>query len=316
MDFAHKLDDGNVLMKMAMAMLILVCVVAMFVSPTMTEYAPTGVMLVTSSSTFALLLIIGFAVGCLGTVVGIGGGPIIIPVLFFFYGWDAQFLVATSLMIVFLNALSGSIGYARQKRIDYTGGIRFAAAALPGAVLSAYVHHLFNIRTFDHIFGIFLLLLAVYCFLKARHRNWDEPLRRRVSASYRRIAFVDQFAVKYDFRVSDQLGVFMNLLLGFFVGFLGVGGGVFQVPILMFLLNYPPHIATATSHFITMLTCLLAVIPHLFFGTVHFGEVMWMGAGVLIGAQAGVWVAPKIDSRILVFLFIGVIAVFGIKLLL
>ena len=316
MDFAQRMDGSNTVIKAAMTVVGIICVVAMFVSPTMSVSGPYGSVLVTSTSIFAILLITGFAVGAYGTVVGIGGGPIIVPILFFFYAWDAQFLVATSLMIVFLNSLSGSVGYAKQKRIDYVGGIKFALAALPGAILSGFVHHRFNIRAFDIIFGVFLLLLAAYCLLKAKQTQPDQVPQKRGDRSYRRLAFVDQFGVKFNFRVNDRLGISMNLLLGFFVGFLGIGGGVFQVPILLFLLSYPPHVATATSHFITMLTCLFAVIPHLYFGTVHFGEVMWMGLGVVIGAQAGAWLAPKVNAKFLIYLFVVVILVFALKLLL
>ena len=108
----------------------------------------------------------------------------------------------------------------------------------------------------------------------------------------------------------------MNLLLGFFVGFLGIGGGVFQVPILIFLLKYPPHIATATSHFVTMATCLFALIPHIFLGNVMFSEAAWMGLGILVGAQIGAYLSPKINSKLIVHLFVIILLVFALKMFL
>ena len=63
-----------------------------------------------ASNSRLLVVAIGLAIGCYGTIAGIGGGPIIMPVLFELYGWKSESLVATCLFIVFLNALSGSIG--------------------------------------------------------------------------------------------------------------------------------------------------------------------------------------------------------------
>ncbi|MFT7636447.1 MAG: putative membrane protein YfcA [Candidatus Omnitrophota bacterium] len=304
----------NKLVTVMSTVLLLLCIIAMFEAPSQGAFGPSG--LTVHVPSVMMIVLIGVAIGCYGTIVGIGGGPLIVPILYFFYGWENEFLVATSLMIVFLNAFSGSIGYAVQKRIDYRGGVKFSLAALPGAVLSGLVHHHFNIRMFNIIFGVFLLLLAVYCIIGIRKMREAQTTReiKDAPASHRRVSVIDHFGLKFNYASNDKLGVYMNLLLGFFVGFLGIGGGVFQVPILLFLLRYPPHIATATSHFITMLTCAIAVMPHLFFDNVYVGEALWMGLGVVVGAQAGAWLAPKLNSKLIMYLFVIVIFIFAVKL--
>jgi uncharacterized membrane protein YfcA len=108
----------------------------------------------------------------------------------------------------------------------------------------------------------------------------------------------------------------INLVLGFLAGFLGIGGGVLQVPILVFLLGYPIHIATATSHFVTMLTAGFALAPNLFLGNVHFADVTWMGAGVVVGAQVGAKVAPKLRSKAILVLFCCILVAFAARLFL
>ena len=112
-------------------------------------------------------------------------------------------------------------------------------------------------------------------------------LKNAKDAGYRRVRFMDNFGVKYDYYSNDKLGISMNFLLGFFCGFLGIGGGVFQVPILLFILFYPTHIATATSHFVTLLTCMIALLPHIFLGNVMYGEAMWMGLALLSARNRG-----------------------------
>ncbi|MBF0489282.1 MAG: sulfite exporter TauE/SafE family protein [Candidatus Omnitrophica bacterium] len=266
-----------------------------------------------------LLTLIGFAIGCYGTIVGIGGGPLILPILVFFYGWENEILVATSLFIVLLNAASGCAGYAMQKRIDYKGGIKFTLAAMPGAFISSYIHHLVNLTFFNIIFGVFLIFLAGYTIfslgkLDKTTEQKQKMLKQAKEEGYRRVRFMDNFGIKYDFYANDRMGISMNFLLGFFCGFLGIGGGVFQVPILLFLLFYPTHIATATSHFVTLMTCAIALTPHIFLGNVMYGEAMWMGLGVILGAQVGARIASKLDTKITLYLFIIILIVFAIKL--
>ena len=266
-----------------------------------------------------LLMVLGLVIGCYGTIVGIGGGPLILPILVFFYGWESEVLVATSLFIVMLNSASGCVGYAMQKRIDYKGGLKFTLAAMPGAFISSYIHHLVNLSFFNIIFGIFLILLAGYTLfsigkLDKSALQKQESLKQAKEQGFRRVRFTDNFNVKYDFYANDKMGISLNFLLGFFCGFLGIGGGVFQVPILLFILFYPTHIATATSQFVTLLTCAVALLPHIFLGNVMYGEAMWMGFGVIVGAQIGARLAAKLNTKVTLYLFIVILVVLAIKL--
>lgn len=298
----------------------LIALFAMFSSPLSRIQLPVQIpSTVAVEHPFWLLALIGLIIGCYGTIVGIGGGPIILPILVFFYGWENEFLVATSLFIVLLNAGSGCSGYAWQKRIDYKGGIKFTLAAMPGALISSFTHHLVNLSFFNVIFGVFLVLLAAYTIFSVGRveKTGAEKKKLRqeaIAGGYRQVKFMDRFGHKYNFYSNDKLGISLNLLLGFFCGFLGIGGGVFQVPILIFLLLYPTHIATATSHFVTLLTCAIALIPHVFLGNVMYAQAIWMGIGVIVGAQIGARVARKLNTKVTLYLFVIILIVLAIKL--
>jgi uncharacterized protein len=292
-------------------LLAVICVVAMFSSSrgSFPSHSPIAL---------AELLVLGagLGIGCYGTLVGIGGGPLIVPVLVLSYGWPARNVVATALLVVFMNALSGTLGYSYQRRIDYQGGLKFALAGLPGAVLSGLVHRYFNIRSFDTIFGTFLIGLGIICALgartvAARHDRTEGP----IGAGQRLVEFRDRFGVEYRFGVNDRLGSTLNFAVGFLVGFLGIGGGVLQVPMLVYLLKYPVHVATATSHFVTMLSCLYALAPNVAFGNVRFGEAFWMWTGVVVGAQTGAWLAARLRSQKIMYLFVALVMLFGLKLI-
>src|ERR1043165_7169187 len=91
------------------------------------------------TATQLLYIPFGFVVGIYGTMVGAGGGFLIVPVLLLVWHLPPAIAAGTSLSVVFLNASAGSFSYARQGRIDYKSGILLAIPTLPGSVLGAFV---------------------------------------------------------------------------------------------------------------------------------------------------------------------------------
>src|SRR5438132_266567 len=87
---------------------------------------------------YLLLIALGIGVGCVGTLIGAGGGFILVPILLLAYpAENPDAFTAVSLAVVFLNAASGSVAYSRMGRIDYRSAFWFCLATLPGAVLGA-----------------------------------------------------------------------------------------------------------------------------------------------------------------------------------
>jgi uncharacterized membrane protein YfcA len=239
-----------------------------------------------------LLPLLGFGVGALGTLVGAGGGFILVPVLLFVYPDDPPAVITTiSLAVVFLNALSGSLAYARQGRIDYRSGLLFAAAAVPGAVLGAWAVRFLSRGLFNLVFGV--LLLAIALLLALRPVPHPHERKHRPGAWTR--ALVDRAGHHYRWSYRAEVGTALSFLVGFISSVLGIGGGIIHVPILVMLLSFPIHIATATSHFVLAITAFAGTLTHLLSG--EFGaawsRTLLIGAGVVAGAQLGAALAPR-----------------------
>ncbi len=94
---------------------------------------------------------LGLAVGSFGTLIGAGGGFVLMPLPLLYPKERPSQLTAISLAVVFFNALSGSGAYARMKRIDYQAGWTIALATVPGAILGAVTTSLISRRLFDVI---------------------------------------------------------------------------------------------------------------------------------------------------------------------
>ncbi|HEX7938285.1 MAG TPA: sulfite exporter TauE/SafE family protein, partial [Gemmatimonadaceae bacterium] len=87
---------------------------------------------------FFWLTLLGLAIGAFGTLIGAGGGFLLVPILLLMYPRDNPATITSiSLAVVFLNAASGSVAYLRQHRVDVRSALRFSASAIPGSVLGA-----------------------------------------------------------------------------------------------------------------------------------------------------------------------------------
>src|SRR3989338_7951957 len=102
-----------------------------------------------------LLALLGVVLGAFGTLVGVGGGFLLVPILLFVYpAMSPQSIKAVSLLVVLTIAASGTVAYGRQRRIDFLTGLVFAAATFPGAVAGAVIVGYIPRRTFSLVFAL------------------------------------------------------------------------------------------------------------------------------------------------------------------
>jgi hypothetical protein len=244
----------------------------------------------------AWFLPIGIFVGTYGTLIGAGGGFILVPLLLLLFPNESPALVtATSLSVVLVNSVSGSIAYARARRIGWKTGLLFALATVPGALAGSYLVKYIPRDAFGAGFGCLLLLLAVYLFISGGRR--PDPRVGAADTAVKPIDVVtDATGATYPLSYSLPLGMGLSLLIGLFSSVAGIGGGVIHVPVMTSLLGFPVHIATATSQFILIFTSLAAVVMHLADGTftADLPRLAVLAAGVVVGAQVGARLARRL----------------------
>ena len=255
-------------------------------------------MIVFAAEKYLGLIALGFGVGAYGTLIGAGGGFVLMPLLLLLYPHDSpELLTSISLAVVFFNTLSGSGAYAAMKRIDYKTGFLFAGATIPGAVLGALNTAYVPRHLFDLIFGVILLAAAVFIGLRPAEAK---TLKRGKPGSPHRMNrhLVDTHGLVYDYSFNPGLGVGISLVVGYISSFLGIGGGIIHVPALSYFLNFPVHIATATSHFILAFMALAGTVVHIMTGTFSHGvhRTVSLAIGVLIGAQFGAHLSERLKG--------------------
>jgi uncharacterized membrane protein YfcA len=247
-----------------------------------------------------ILFIVGIIVGFIGTVVGVGGGFIVVPFLTLVYNLSPQMAVGTSMCIVAMNSISGAVSYARQKRIDYRTGIIFSLSMFPGAFLGAYLLQMVERQAFEIGFGIFLLAIAVSMMVKQRKNSDGHD-----------VAPPEFVRPKYNL----MLGIAISFGVGFFSSMAGVGGGLVHVPAMIYLFHFPVFYAIPTSIFILSISSTFSVASHAMVGKIAWTIVPFLGIGAVIGAQIGGKLSRKIRSEWLVRALAVLIIIAALRLM-
>ncbi len=263
-----------------------------------------------------LLALLGCAVGAYGTVIGAGGGFMLVPLLLFIFpAYGPEKVTAISLAVVWANATSGSIAYARQRRIDYVTGLLFAASSIPGVVAGALVVHVVPERTFSVMFGLLLLAIVIVLLLRPQANTIREPLVER-GLLVRTIVTGDGVTYRFAYRIWQAVA--LSLAVGFASSLFGIGGGVIHVPAMIMLFRIPVPYAVATSHFILACMALGGTIVHLANGTLSgraLRQAVALGAGAVAGAQAGAWLSHRLSGQVVLRLLALALVALAARLL-
>lgn len=256
-----------------------------------------------------LLLSVGILAGGYGTIVGAGGGFIFVPALLLIFHMDPAIASSTGLIIVLINSLSGVLGYARKKMINYKIGLTVGISALPGSVIGVWLLHSYTSKYFYVVFATILVLLGIF-LLKNNSKNLNSNSYSQEKSSINSSP-VSKGNTKL---IKKKWFIPIGIIMGLLSSYLGIGGGWLLVPILIYLFMLPTHQATATSIFTLCLYTSVGVITQFFYNSIDWWAVMWGGAGVVIGAQFGVILSQRIPGKLIIQMLSILVIVIGVRL--
>lgn len=261
-----------------------------------------------------LLLVIGFVVGTYGTLIGAGGGFVLVPILLVIYPTETPTqLTAVSLATVFANAGSGSVAYLRARRVDLRSAALFSLATLPGAVLGALTVQALSRGAFNFLFGAVLTMASLVLL-----SNPDRRLQlERIFPATERRELIDAEGHTYRYKYNLPLALAASAVVGFLSSLLGIGGGIIHVPFMAQVLGFPTHIATATSHAVLAVMAGAGTITHLVQGAFNgiLYRTLFLAAGVVLGAQVGARLSGRVRSAWLLRLLALALLLVGLRLL-
>lgn len=264
-----------------------------------------------------ILVSIGLAAGTIGSLVGIGGGIIIVPMLLnidhilsAFSTVPNHVAVGTSLITIVFSSLSSTLSYRKQNRIDYKSGFLFLIGSIPLSILGSYVNTLLNTEKFNLYFGIFLVCISIFLFISSKIERKPKEQHKGIIRT-----FTMNQGETYTYSYSLPIAIMISGVVGFISGLFGIGGGVLLVPMMAFLFSFPPQIAVATSVFVVMFTTLGSSISYIAIGSVNFYYVLLLIPGAWVGGKLGAYINRKLKSKTIALILRFVLLIYGIKII-
>ncbi|CAD7360346.1 MULTISPECIES: sulfite exporter TauE/SafE family protein [Staphylococcus] len=264
-----------------------------------------------------ILILVGFLSAIIGSLVGIGGGIIIVPTLIYFGvtmnvldGITPQTAIGTSSIILIATGLSSTIGYLKQKQVDIKNGFLFLIGIIPGALIGAYLSQYLTIHSFNLYFGIFLIVVAV--MLMIRHRI--PPIKAFQQERYMK-SFTDAHGEHYRYGVVPSIAIIASFVIGLTAGLFGIGGGALMTPLMLLVFRFPPHVAVGTSMMMIFFSSLTGSVGHIVLGHVLWGYSIILIISSWIGAQIGVKLNKTVKSDTVVLILRLVMLALGVYLI-
>src|SRR5699024_3593322 len=251
-----------------------------------------------------ILLLIGIIAGGYGTIVGAGGGFIFVPALLIVFNMDPVIAAGSGLVIVLINAFTGTLGYASQRKIKYKISLTIAISAIPGALFGVWLLQQYSSKYF-HIFFATILVALGFFLLYKNFSIKDKLFKNRKSNSKK---------IKENKPLSHGWFIPLGLLMRILSSYLAIGGGWLVVPILVYIFKVQPQNAAATSILSLFIYSFIGVGYQFYYGNIDWIVVIFGGIGVILGSNIGVYLSNRIPGKFVMQMLSILLVIIGIRM--
>lgn len=227
---------------------------------------------------FIILVIVGFGSGIIGSLIGVGGGIVMTPVLTYI-GFSPAVIASSSLIAVFATSLSSTLTYLRKKYINYRLGLQLALPAIPGSIIGGFFSNFVSLDYFKIYFAILLTSVGLYIFFKNQIIN--KTLNRTPKPLFYLILIFGTFGA------------------GVISSFFGIGGGIIFVPILVIIYKLKMINASPTAQFTLLISTITGLLTHIILEHPDYSYGITLALGAFFGAQLGSRSIHLINENIL-----------------
>ena len=244
-----------------------------------------------------IILFLGFIVGFMSGLFGVGGGFLMTPLLIFM-GIPASTAVGTESVQILGSSVSGAIAHGRKKNIDYEIGIFLLIGGIFGSTVGVIIFNFLkesgNLDLIINIlYVIFLMIIGFLMLIESSLSLIKEPNKTNKSKLKKKRSFLQMLPLKLKFRQSKiYMSILLPISVGIFTGFLsslmGVGGGFIMVPAMIYLFRMGTVLAIGTSLFqIVFVTLNVSILQATYNLSVDLILAVFLLLGGVIGAQYG-----------------------------
>jgi uncharacterized membrane protein YfcA len=293
---------------------------------------------VTIAELSLVLFVISIAAGVLGSLLGLGGGFIIVPVLTLGFHLDIRLAIGTSIVAVAATSSAGAARNVSESITNLRVATFLALATTLGAVTGALLAGVFDSRALFALFGIVLGLSGVQMIRKRSPRPIADPTpeREKVSLSVglpvgelgdKSAHLADRLRLHSAYWdeanscevpylvVNTGFGLGLMYLAGTVSGLLGIGSGALKVPAMDLAMHLPMKVSTATSNLLIGLTAAASAVIYFARGDIDPLIVAPVALGVMLGATHGSKLLVKVRSDRLRALFVIVLGLVAAQMI-
>ena len=265
---------------------------------------------------FTIIVLLGaFLAGLLGSLTGLGGGVVIIPLLTLVLGVDLHYAIGASIISVIATSSGSAAAYVKEGitniRIGMFLEIATTISAIFGAVITIYI----NPSYIAVIFGIILLFSAAMMIRKKVDRSDNNTSGKlavwlKLNGTYPTAEGVKKYAV------HNVIGGFMMMFVaGIISGLLGIGSGALKVIAMDNIMRIPFKVSTTTSNFMMGVTAAASAVVYFHRGQIDPGIAMPVTIGVLVGSTLGAKILIRSKPEKLKIVFAVVVTFLALNMI-
>lgn len=257
---------------------------------------------------FTLILLCGaFLAGLLGSMTGLGGGVVIIPLLTLIFHVDIRYAIGTALIAAIATSSGSASAYVKEGITNIRLGMFLEIATTTGAVAGALIAVYLPTHVVAIIFGCVLIFSALMSFRsKEEHLSDDDKSKLaqqlRLNGSYPTTTGPVAYKVRH-----VPGGYLLMTFAGVMSGLLGIGSGALKVLAMDNVMRIPFKVSTTTSNFMIGVTAAASAVVYLQRGYITPGLCLPVVIGVLAGAFGGSKLLVKANTKVLRLVFAVVI---------
>jgi uncharacterized membrane protein YfcA len=259
-------------------------------------------------------------------MMGVGGGPIIVPILTLAFHLPIQVAIGSSLVAIVANTCTAAGIYTKAGLANLKLGVLLETATTPGAIIGGFAAAVIAPSILNILFGLVLLYVA-YTMVTRRLPVTEDTTSagnsvstdsdsNRLSSELKSSYYDHAPGKVVTYKVNHlPVGLGGSFFAGVLSSLLGIGGGIIKVPIMNLVMGVPMKSAVATSTFMVAITATVGALIYQHNGYLYPTIIAPLAVGIVIGASAGAKLTQKIKGVLLrrifgLFMFLVAVTIF------
>jgi len=257
-------------------------------------------------------LIAGLVMGFLSGLLGIGGGTVIVPALYYIFHLTMKEAIGTSLFVILFASLSGFIAHYKERQVDLRLGLTLGITGMLGAQFGGFSTSIISDLWLKMLFGILLLFCAIQMLVR-KGGNSPSPQSSPLRKGSHPLDGKEEVGGGLHFNFPKSIAI--GLGAGYLSGLLGVGGAFVMIPAMHIILKVPMKLAIGTSLVAVFLNATSATGCYLWRKEVAISLGLLLAITSIIGAQFGARATLHFSAEKLRKMFAWFLVAIGILML-